>query len=302
MKSGNLFTLCATAMVLAFGALNASATTCASISGSTLNTIVGAGSCTIGDLTFSNFYFNFTSGVNTGAPNGVNSPTDPNPSSNVTLTFSEYTDGVTSDAWGSTGSLTTPLYELITNYSAGSDSVNEYQNEQYYISYLVTDTLSGAVINEVDDNVVGSAMNGATATLTNKSICDGGAFVQSGGIPSSTCSTGGRNSYQAVDLGSGGTSISGGAGASGADSTEDFSFENGGAFQGGSSYGSANFGVYDQANMNGGNTSVSGTASVSQVENDFVEELPSGTPEPATFVLFGGALVALGVLRRKKSV
>jgi hypothetical protein len=300
MKLANLFKLCAPTAILVFASLPASATTCASINGQTLNTLVSDGGCTMGDLTFSNFFFNYTSGVNTGAPNGVVSPTDPNPSSNVTLTFAEITDGVTADPWDTVGSTSAPLYEVITNYSAGSDSVNEYQNEHYFMSYQVTDSVTGAVIDQVDDNVTGSSLNGASAALSNKAICVGGVFAQSGGIPSSSCSQGLRNTYQAVDLGSGGTTLSG-ASASGADSTSDFPGANAPFFQGPGTTGSNNIGVYDQADMNGGNSSATANSSVTSVENDFQEQLPpSGAPEPGTIVLLGGALVGLGVIRRKK--
>jgi PEP-CTERM motif len=300
MKLANLFKRCTPAVLLVFASLTASATTCASISGQTLNTLVSDGGCTMGDLTFSNFFFNYTSGVNTGAPNGVVSPTDPNPSTNVTLMFAEIANGVTEDPWGTVGSSSAPLYEVITNYATGSDSVNEYQNEHYFVSYEVTDSITGAAIDQVDDNVTGSAINGAQAALTNKSVCIGGVFAQSGGIPSSSCTQGLRNTYQAVDLGGGGTTLSGSP-ASGADSTSDFPGANAPFLQGPGTTGSNNIGVYDQADMNGGNSSVIANSSVTSVENDFEEQLPpGGTPEPSTIILLGGALVGLGVIRRKK--
>jgi hypothetical protein len=309
MKISAFSKFCLPVALLAFLSINASATTCASITGTTLNNFQQSVlSCTIGDLTFSNFAFNYTSGVDTGDPSGtghINAPSDPNPNTNVTLNFTEITSGT--DANGTTASSSDPIYELVTDYSA-ANSVNEFQNEHYFVSYSVTDNTTGSTVIQVDDNLVGGATNGpmgASATLTDKLMCVGGSFVVNGGQPSATCSAGSRNIYQAVDEADGGLALIGNPDSGEADSSVNYQSpsQNDGIFNGTTGGGETSFGVYDQADFDGGNTNANAIASITSVENDFavVDPAGTGTPEPATFVLFGGALVALGVVRRKKS-
>jgi len=295
-----LFTkLCIPAALLALAAVNASASTC--VSDNLNDFVTNVGSCTIGDLTFSNFFFNYTAGVNTGSPLGLLSPATPNTNTQVILSWNEITDGVSSDPNGTVGTAGSPVYQFITDYSGGN-SVNEFQNEHFFIQYSVTDNTTGTVVTQVDDNIAGGSTQslGASATFTNKTMCVGGQFVQSGGIPSGVCSTGGRNLYQAVDLAGGGTALTSNPDSGEADSSVNYSTENAGIFNGTTAGGETSFGVYDQADMNGGNTDPSATANITSVENDFVVQSTGGTPEPATFILLGGALVGLGALRRSR--
>jgi hypothetical protein len=59
-------------------------------------------------------------------------------------------------------------------------------------------------------------------------------------------------------------------------------------------------GVYDGWALDGGTTDPTATADVTAVENDFIEI--GVTPEPGTFVLLSGALVALGLIRRRRKL
>jgi len=293
MKISMLTKFCAPLAFLAFGAVSASAAVCGV---SSLAALQLAGSCTQGDLTFSNFTGAYTAGVVVGAPLGTVAPAEPNPNL-VILTFTTLTDGATTDPWGTVGSPSAPLTTVVTDYSGTNNSVDEYQTQDFKVGYTVTDTVSGAIIDEVDDNINGSAINDATAIFTEKAVCAGGSFASSGGTPEDTGCPGHGNVYEAVDPS--GTSLSG-LGDSGADSTSDFS-DNAPFYQGPGSSGTAVVGVYDEAQLNGNDTNGAAFGQITQVENDFLEELPAtGTPEPGTFVLLGGALVGLGVVRRRK--
>lgn len=65
-------------------------------------------------------------------------------------------------------------------------------------------------------------------------------------------------------------------------------------------------GIYDRVSLNGGSTddpSGASQAAVGSIENDFAETTTlTGAPEPGTFLLLGGALVAFGAIRRRKTV
>ena len=256
---------------------------CASVSGSSLSAIVASGGCSIGDLTFSDFVFQFTPSVVPGE--GASSPATPNAGSDVTLDFAEITDGVTPDPFGTVGSTSNPVYQVIFNFSGGN-SVSSWQSEQYILQYLVTDSNSGTQITEVDDNIAGGASVefGSTGSLTYKSLCDGGAFNSNGDAPTGTCSTGAANVYPAVAP-NGGTQFLTNPDPGEADSSIDYNSPD---QKFGGSIGSANFGVYDQADLNAGSSSYA-AANLTQIENDFVESsVSSATPEPGG----GFALVA----------
>jgi len=60
-------------------------------------------------------------------------------------------------------------------------------------------------------------------------------------------------------------------------------------------------GVYDSWNLDGGTTIDNAAATLTSVENDFIDP-SSPTPEPGTIVLLGSALVGLGLIRRRRKV
>lgn len=298
MKITTLIKVSLPIALLALAGGNAFAATCGS--SMTMLTVSQSGfSCTLGDLTFSNFYYNYTAGIDTGAPVDLGSAPTPNPNTDVTVNFTEITNGG-SDTYGTAGTVSNPLYTVVVDY-ANNNTVAEYQNEHYFVSYLVTDNAAGTNINQVDAAVGGTGSdNGSTASLTVKNICAGGVFTPNGGEPENNCSQGSRNVYQAVA--SSGLALVGNPDTE-ADSSINYQAvnQNDGWFDGGNSPGSTTFGIYDQADTDGGTTSTSGLASITSVENDFLEQIPTGTPEPGTFVLIGGALVALGAMRRRKA-
>jgi hypothetical protein len=241
------------------------------------------GGCSIGDLTFSDFVYQFT-------PTS-DSPATPDPSTDVTLDFDEITDNVTSDPFGTVGTSTTPLYQVIVNLTAGN-TVAENQSERYILQYLVADT-AGSQIIQVDNNIVGGAavIFGSSGGLTAKSLCDGGPFNSNAGTPTGACSSG---SVYASVAPNGGSQF-----LSNPDSQADSSINyNGPSQKFGGTIGSSNFGVYDQADINGGTSSPFGAASVTQVESDFLESASSVTPTPEPGGQWACALAgALGIFR-----
>lgn len=278
-------------LVLGAAVGHAAPVSCDSLSGSSLAAVEAAGSCTIGDLTFSGFFASFTSGVTAGS--GATAPDVPNPATDVTLTFTEITDG-TSDTFGTVGTPLRPVYQLITSYLANS-SVAQYQLESVYLQFLVTDNSAFSLIEQVDDAIAGSVTPPASVALTYKSLCAGGAFnLTNGGTqPSTSCSTGAGNTYEAVDETSGGLAVP--ASGFAADSTVDYVAQNRGELAGTYATGLTELGVYDEVDLNGG-ASADGSGTLEAVENDFVVG-----PEPATIVLLGSALIALGALRRQRA-
>jgi hypothetical protein len=113
--------------LLALGGVNhASASPCAA--GYTMAAVTATGfSCTIGDVTFSNFNALFTPSGGAGIPDGT---TD-------TISISEVFSG--DDPNGTTATGGSPIYTVIVDYTAGN-SVVENQTETSVVQYLVTDT------------------------------------------------------------------------------------------------------------------------------------------------------------------
>jgi hypothetical protein len=266
--------------LLALGGINqASAGTCAASYTMTAAT-TGSFSCTIGDLTFSNFDYMYTSGLDTGCTSNCTSPGTPDPTSAITLNFAVSTSG--SDPFGTSATAGNPIYSVITDYSAGN-SVNEYQNEAGVVQYLVTD--AGLPITEVDGAIGGLAANSATGIL-NKDICANNQFG-GGASPNGTCPNFLANETVVTsDL-----ALTNPAGTQ-ADGTPDFS----------AGFSLTNLGVYDGWSLNGGTNMTSASANVTSVENDFIAGASDPTPEPGTIVLLGSALVGLGLIRRRKKV
>jgi len=102
--------------LLALGGVNqASAVTCAA--SYTMAAVTATGfSCTLGALTFSNFDALY------GTSGGASTP---NETSAITVDISEATSG--SDPFGTTASAGSPIYSVITDYTAGN-SVAEHQS------------------------------------------------------------------------------------------------------------------------------------------------------------------------------
>jgi hypothetical protein len=258
---------------LALGGINhASAATCNASYTMTAVT-AGAFSCTIGDLTFSNFAASYVPGGGAGTPD---------PTADITVNFAE-SSSVT-DPFGVAATDINPIYSVITDYTAGN-SVGDNQTLAGVVTYSVTDTaiIPGTSIMEVDGAITGVAANTATGSL-NKDICPSTAFV-AGAFPAVTCSTGAITATSDLVL------IA--SPSTQADGTPDFS----------SPFTLSSMGVYDSWTLNGGTTDPTATADVTAVENDFIETgIVPPTPEPGTFVLFGGALVGLLVIRRRRKL
>jgi len=138
--------------LLALGGINqASAATCAASYTMTAVTATGF-SCTVGDLTFSNFDYKYDAGIDTGCTSDCTAPSTPNPT-------------------------------VITDYSSGN-TVNEFQNETGVVQYLVTGCC-GTTISEVDGAISGSAVNTASGDL-DKDICANNQFG-GGSSPNGSC-------------------------------------------------------------------------------------------------------------------
>ncbi len=265
--------------LLALGCINqASADTCAaSYSMTTVTT--GGFSCTIGNLTFSNFDYKYDAGIDTGCISDCTAPSTPNPTSDITVNFAEATSG--SDPYGTTATTDMPIYSVIADYSAGN-AVNEFQNETGVVQYLVTAT-GGAIVSEVDGAITGLAANSASGEL-DKNICANNQF-EGGANPNGNCPSPGTNELTVTS----GLPLTDPAGTQ-ADGTPNWD----------APFSLSNLGVYDSWSLDGGTTQTSAAANVTSVENDFVDADP--TPEPGTIVLFGGALVGLGLIRRRRKV
>jgi hypothetical protein len=255
--------------LLALGSVNdASAATCNA--SYTMTAVTAAGfSCTLGALTFSSFAALYIASGGAATPNETSA---------ITVNISEATTG--SDPFGTAASSSSPIYSVITNYTAGN-TVGELQGLTGVVQYLVTDVTAGTAITEVDGAISGLAANSASGTL-NKNICSNNQF-EGGASPYGVCPV-------AETIAASGLSLTNPAGPQ-ADGTPDFA----GPFS------LSTMGVYDGWTLDGGAANPSSTADVTSVENDFIETTGlSTTPEPGTFVLLGGALLGLGAIRRRK--
>jgi hypothetical protein len=268
--------------LLALGGINqASASACGSTSYTMTTVTTDSFSCTIGNLTFSNFDYVYEAGIDTGCAGTCTNPSDPNPTTGITVNFAETTSG--SDPYGTAATASTPIISVITDYSAGA-TVNEFQNETGVVQYLVT-VAGGSVVTEVDGAITGVASNSASGDL-NKNVCANNQFG-GGTNPNGNCPNFLTNeTIVASDLG-----LSSPAGTQ-ADGTTDWVS---------GSLSLTTLGVYDGWSLDGGTTHTSATADITSVENDFLDP-SSPTPEPGTIVLLGSALVGLGLIRRRRKV
>jgi len=259
--------------LLALGGVNhASAATCSA--SYTMTAVTASGfSCNTadGNLTFSNFDFAYTAGITTGCTSGCSAPSTPNSDTDITVNF-----GTTLvDDFGSTG---TPIYTVITDYSENT-TVNEFQVEDGFVQYLVTVNATGQSLQEVDAVATGQAINGASGHFV-KNLCNTKQF-NGGSAPDGTCTPIG-DEQNAADINLGALSAQ--------------------------NDGSVNYqaisdtvaGVSDVFHLSGSNTDPTANAFITSDENDFILAATTSTPEPATFVLLGGALVGIGALRRRK--
>jgi hypothetical protein len=265
--------------LLALGGINqASAGTCAASYTLTAASTSGF-SCSIGNLTFSNFDYVYEAGIDTGCTGSCTNPSDPNPTTGVTVNFAETTSG--SDPFGTVATASTPIISVITDYSSGN-TVNEFQNETGVVQYLVSAT--GSSITEVDGAISGLAANSASGFL-NKDICANNQFG-GGTTPNGNCPNFATNETIVAS----GLALTSPAGRQ-ADGTPDWV----------ASLSLSTLGVYDAWSLNGGTTHTNAIANLTSVENDFVDP-STPTPEPATVALLGGALVGLGLIRRRRKV
>jgi hypothetical protein len=267
--------------LLSLGGINqASAGTCATTSYTMTAVTTGSFSCTIGNLTFSNFDYVYEAGIDTGCGASCTAPSDPNPSTGVTVNFAETTSG--SDPFGTAASVGSPIISVITDYSAGN-TVSEFQNETGAVQYLVTVT-GGSKVTEVDGAITGAASNSASGDL-NKDVCANNQFG-GGPNPNGNCPSFNTNeTIVASDL-----ALVSKAGTQ-ADGTPDWARP----------LSLTTLGVYDGWSLDGGTTHTSATANLTSVENDFIDP-SSPAPEPGTIVLLGSALVGLGLIRRRRKV
>jgi hypothetical protein len=276
MKTTILKALLLPIAILALGGMNlASASGCAASYTMTAVSTPGF-SCTIGDLTFSNFDYKYQAGIDTGCASGCTAPSTPNPTSDITVNFAESTSGT--DPFGVVATAANPIYSVITDYSAGN-AVNEYQSETGVVQYLVTD--SGGPITEVDGAISGSAVNSAAGEL-DKDVCANNQFG-GGASPNGACPSFLTNETivaSGLSLTTAGTQ---------ADGTPDWT----------GSLSLTTAGVYDSWSLDGGTTKTAAAANLTSVENDFIDP-STPTPEPGTLVMLGGALVGLGLIRRRK--
>jgi PEP-CTERM motif len=280
MKSTILKALLLSTGFLVLGSINhASAATCNS--SYTMATVTTPGfSCSLNFLTFSNFAYlpsvSLTSGCgSSGEPACPPEAPLPNPSSDITVNFSTLTSG--EDSFTTPASPGNPITQVITNYSTGN-SVNEFQNEMGVLQYLVTG-FGGSVITEVDAAITGLATAGAIGEL-NTNLCEDAQFG-GGAMPNGSCN-GNVEDTVAQFL-----ALTTPAGQQ-ADGTPDWE----------ASILFSSAGVYNEWDLSGGNTDPTSTANVTAVENDFINT--PGIPEPSTFAMLGGGLVALTALRRRR--
>jgi hypothetical protein len=269
MKSTVLKALLLPIAFLALGGFSHASAAPACLASYTMTAVTaGTFSCTIGDLTFSNFAAAYT-------PTG--GVVAPDPTLDVSVNFAVMTSGP--DPFGTVASGADPIYTVITDYT-GDNSVAESQTLEGVVQYMVTDTGPAATsIIEVDGAITGLAANTASGSL-NKNICS----VQFGSDPGPDGVCPGVEATVTDDLG-----LSTPAGQV-ADGTPDFT----------GVPAPTSMGVYDGWSLAGGSSSALADADVTAVENDFIET--GVTPEPGTFVLFGGALLGLSILRRRRKV
>jgi len=259
------------------------------------------GGCQAGDFVFSNFLYEFQSSTTVGPV------TSPDATTNVLVQINTLTSGL--DGSGTTATTNNPIVQVITDFSNsfGGDSSAAITDDQTFnlqVQYTVS-LAPTAPTNVYLGQMDGSGMAGLDQTAGDatgdylKDLCTGAAFHSSGSPGNNTSLNGHCNAGNSAD-----TSV---ADATFEDAGQPVTDPSNWDTEGGTadSLNMTSFGVHDEIDLNGGDIDTGdNTAAAGTMENDLVEDfssLGSGTPEPGTFMLLGGALLGLGVIRRKKS-
>jgi len=284
------------AALVGFASLNASAAPIACSSVTNLSQVTGTNSgvsCQMDDKVFSNFSFNFLGGTSNG--NNI-APLVPS-ANTVSMTFSD--TGL--DGNGIPASLT-----LAFGFSA-NNTVSANQNMDLQIQYEVTvaPPAGHPTATATITGISGTGTGAYNSVLNNvlhpdsmyKDSCLGAAFDSNGTLPTDSCSSG-TNQIAVINHQTNFTSSGNALTPSTVNGSITFIPAN--ANQ-------SNVGAFDEFKINGGSNTSGGataTASILGMSNTFreVDTTSSGTPEPGTLLLMGGALVSLSsIMRRKKS-
>jgi hypothetical protein len=234
-------------------------------------------SCTDGTLSFSNF------AANLSVQDGTSNPT----ATGTNVTVSESTSG---------GNNT---YDVVIDFSGGNPSTSFFDGPndtgEVYVQYLITPT--SATINAATIGMQYGILNGTSAATVSEGAvgCDGQAFADPNGGDAGSC----------ADLSSPTLFSDLNANVVSGNTAGDPSLLSNEILLSlppadtGLSLGTV--GVFNDVTASGDTSGSGPQAAIGDVTNSFIYQTSGqGAPEPATFVLLGGALVALGTIRRRK--
>jgi hypothetical protein len=246
------------------------------------------GGCTVGNVVFSNFQLSITGNGNITAGELVNPA---NAAFSIASTGSN-SYSVVADFNCSSGLISgctdsNPPYAVVDTASGG-------QTETIALTYLVTETAPQTTLT----GIAGAAQLGILSTGSNNGA--NGSFVKT------ACSNAAYSNAQGAGCTTGNTSVQDSTwteASNGIDANPDLAANE--AEKTGSKNLPADLtsiGVSDTAFIYSGDNSIGDgyAAAVGYFENSI--SATSSIPEPTTFVLVGGALLALGAIRRKKKV
>jgi hypothetical protein len=253
--------------LLALAGGNVFASPVACVSGGSLQSYIALTTtgCTVGDKTFSNFADWFTEGQFSGNQTAPGTPND----ANIVVT-----------------PVTNPS-DIGLNFNV-LGTVNGVAYDQLLtmdIDYTVT-VGTGFDITSVYTQAWGGLISGQSgaSVLAEKNLCLGGSFV--------------INLTAATNLCTGGTLVTNVVGQNQFLLSGTWASLYSGTIQLAS--GQTILGVDDRISLNGGTVNNGGnTAGIASMANEFLQS-PTGTPEPATCLLLGSALLGFGALRRKR--